>query len=160
MLTEEKPVIENNNEMEKSDGVNIINGALIAVGRPIQHPSNIEIPLDSKTFLTKHSLDMKFTYTDEGYAILILLKYRRIIVDCLFVTSTKRCRMHKVNAVILILFFINSFKSCIEFRDMKCKLILCEMWCFMNIYEKLNFIHIFLKGRYILYVVLRFFLKH
>ncbi|CAH2045759.1 unnamed protein product, partial [Iphiclides podalirius] len=41
-------------------------GALVAVGRPIPHPSNIEIPLDSKTFLSKHSLDMKFTYTDEG----------------------------------------------------------------------------------------------
>ncbi|XP_068619326.1 hypoxia-inducible factor 1-alpha-like isoform X2 [Battus philenor] len=41
-------------------------GSLIAVGRPIPHPSNIEIPLDSKTFLSKHSLDMKFTYTDEG----------------------------------------------------------------------------------------------
>ncbi|XP_049877924.1 hypoxia-inducible factor 1-alpha isoform X2 [Pectinophora gossypiella] len=41
-------------------------GALIAVARPIPHPSNIEIPLDSKTFLSKHSLDMKFTYTDEA----------------------------------------------------------------------------------------------
>ncbi|XP_063367285.1 hypoxia-inducible factor 1-alpha-like [Cydia amplana] len=39
--------------------------SLVAVGRPIPHPSNIEIPLDSKTFLTKHSLDMKFTYIDE-----------------------------------------------------------------------------------------------
>ncbi|XP_052744101.1 hypoxia-inducible factor 1-alpha isoform X2 [Bicyclus anynana] len=41
-------------------------GALVAVGRPIPHPSNIETPLNSMTFLTKHSLDMKFTYTDEG----------------------------------------------------------------------------------------------
>ncbi|XP_055850858.1 protein similar [Episyrphus balteatus] len=38
---------------------------LIAVGRPIPHPSNIEIPLGSTTFLTKHSLDMKFTYVDD-----------------------------------------------------------------------------------------------
>lgn len=41
-------------------------GALVAVGRPIPHPSNIEIPLDSKTFLSQHSLDMKFTYTDKA----------------------------------------------------------------------------------------------
>ncbi|XP_020810867.1 protein similar-like, partial [Drosophila serrata] len=38
---------------------------LIAVGRPIPHPSNIEIPLGTSTFLTKHSLDMKFTYVDD-----------------------------------------------------------------------------------------------
>ncbi|XP_053947447.1 protein similar isoform X1 [Anastrepha ludens] len=38
---------------------------LIAIGRPIPHPSNIEIPLGSTTFLTKHSLDMKFTYVDD-----------------------------------------------------------------------------------------------
>ncbi|XP_039757469.1 uncharacterized protein LOC120631873 isoform X2 [Pararge aegeria] len=41
-------------------------GALVAVGRPIPHPSNIETPLNNMTFLTKHNLDMKFTYTDEG----------------------------------------------------------------------------------------------
>ncbi|KAG4078141.1 hypothetical protein HA402_002193, partial [Bradysia odoriphaga] len=38
---------------------------LIAIGRPVPHPSNIEIPLGINTFLTKHSLDMKFTYVDE-----------------------------------------------------------------------------------------------
>ncbi|XP_072930087.1 uncharacterized protein [Epargyreus clarus] len=58
----------NNNEPEddKKDDKRNKTGSLVAVGRPIPHPSNIEIPLDSKTFLTKHSLDMKFTYTDEG----------------------------------------------------------------------------------------------
>ena len=40
---------------------------LVAIGRPIPHPSNIETPLGSSTFLTKHSLDMKFTYVDEKY---------------------------------------------------------------------------------------------
>lgn len=40
-------------------------GSLVAIGRPIPHPSNIEVPLDSMTFLSKHSLDMKFTYVDE-----------------------------------------------------------------------------------------------
>lgn len=38
---------------------------LVAIGEPIPHPSNIEIPLDKQTFLSKHSLDMKFTYADE-----------------------------------------------------------------------------------------------
>lgn len=37
----------------------------VAIGRPIPHPSNIEVPLGSKMFLTKHSLDMKFSYVDE-----------------------------------------------------------------------------------------------
>nr|CAD7396062.1 unnamed protein product [Timema cristinae] len=38
---------------------------LVAIGEPIPHPSNIEIPLDKQTFLSKHSLDMKFTYADD-----------------------------------------------------------------------------------------------
>ncbi|XP_029376549.1 endothelial PAS domain-containing protein 1b [Echeneis naucrates] len=32
---------------------------------PVPHPSNIDTPLDSKTFLSRHSMDMKFTYCDE-----------------------------------------------------------------------------------------------
>uniref|UniRef100_A0A3B4ZQU0 Endothelial PAS domain protein 1 n=1 Tax=Stegastes partitus TaxID=144197 RepID=A0A3B4ZQU0_9TELE len=32
---------------------------------PIPHPSNIDTPLDSRTFLSRHSMDMKFTYCDE-----------------------------------------------------------------------------------------------
>ncbi|CAN9499562.1 unnamed protein product [Ophioblennius macclurei] len=41
---------------------------------PIPHPSNIDTPLDSRTFLSRHSMDMKFTYCDDrvtelmGYA--------------------------------------------------------------------------------------------
>uniref|UniRef100_A0A4W3GVL7 Hypoxia-inducible factor 1-alpha n=1 Tax=Callorhinchus milii TaxID=7868 RepID=A0A4W3GVL7_CALMI len=38
---------------------------LALVCEPIPHPSNIEVPLDSKTFLSRHSLDMKFSYCDE-----------------------------------------------------------------------------------------------
>ncbi|XP_043553169.1 hypoxia inducible factor 1 subunit alpha a isoform X4 [Chiloscyllium plagiosum] len=38
---------------------------LILICEPIPHPSNIEVPLDSKTFLSRHSLDMKFSYCDE-----------------------------------------------------------------------------------------------
>lgn len=37
---------------------------LVAIGRPLAHPSNIEVPLGSSTFLTKHTLDMKFSYVD------------------------------------------------------------------------------------------------
>lgn len=66
----EKSTENNNNEKEeKKEGdekKSMKGGSLIAVGRPIPHPSNIEIPLDSKTFLTRHSLDMKFTYSDEA----------------------------------------------------------------------------------------------
>ncbi|XP_050808508.1 hypoxia-inducible factor 1-alpha [Gopherus flavomarginatus] len=38
---------------------------LVLICVPIPHPSNIEVPLDSKTFLSRHSLDMKFSYCDE-----------------------------------------------------------------------------------------------
>ncbi|KAM3605982.1 uncharacterized protein V6R79_008475 [Siganus canaliculatus] len=32
---------------------------------PIPHPSNIDTPMDSRTFLSRHSMDMKFTYCDD-----------------------------------------------------------------------------------------------
>ncbi|XP_013386590.1 hypoxia-inducible factor 1-alpha isoform X2 [Lingula anatina] len=35
------------------------------IGEPIPHPSNIEIPLDSRTFLSRHSMDMKYTFCDD-----------------------------------------------------------------------------------------------
>ncbi|XP_028278819.1 endothelial PAS domain-containing protein 1b [Parambassis ranga] len=38
---------------------------------PIPHPSNIDTPLDSRTFLSRHSMDMKFTYCDERVTELI-----------------------------------------------------------------------------------------
>ncbi|XP_023182731.1 endothelial PAS domain-containing protein 1-like [Xiphophorus maculatus] len=37
----------------------------ILMCEPIPHPSNIDVPLDSRTFLSRHSMDMKFTYCDE-----------------------------------------------------------------------------------------------
>jgi hypoxia-inducible factor 1 alpha len=46
--------------MEQNTGA-----SLVLVGSPIPHPSNIEIPLGRHTFLSKHSLNMKFTYVDE-----------------------------------------------------------------------------------------------
>uniref|UniRef100_A0A8C8FMA6 Endothelial PAS domain protein 1b n=1 Tax=Oncorhynchus tshawytscha TaxID=74940 RepID=A0A8C8FMA6_ONCTS len=38
---------------------------LVMMCEPIPHPSNIDTPLDSKTFLSRHSMDMKFTYCDD-----------------------------------------------------------------------------------------------
>nr|WNN25249.1 hypoxia-inducible factor 1 [Glottidia pyramidata] len=35
------------------------------IGEPIPHPSNIEVPLDSRTFLSRHSMDMKYTFCDD-----------------------------------------------------------------------------------------------
>ncbi|XP_043992501.1 endothelial PAS domain-containing protein 1b [Gambusia affinis] len=37
----------------------------ILMCEPIPHPSNIDAPLDSRTFLSRHSMDMKFMYCDE-----------------------------------------------------------------------------------------------
>lgn len=39
----------------------------VGIARLIPHPSNIEVPLGSKTFLSKHSLNMKFAYVDDKY---------------------------------------------------------------------------------------------
>ncbi|CAH1958691.1 unnamed protein product [Acanthoscelides obtectus] len=49
---------------EKSTGVQ---SCFLAVGQPIPHPSNIEAPLPKQTFLTKHSLDMKFIHADDEF---------------------------------------------------------------------------------------------
>ncbi|GFO15879.1 hypoxia-inducible factor 1 alpha [Plakobranchus ocellatus] len=38
---------------------------LVGVAEPIPHPSNIEVPLGSQTFLSKHSMDMHFLFCDE-----------------------------------------------------------------------------------------------
>uniref|UniRef100_A0A8C3RUJ4 Hypoxia inducible factor 3 subunit alpha n=1 Tax=Chelydra serpentina TaxID=8475 RepID=A0A8C3RUJ4_CHESE len=38
---------------------------LVLICEAIPHPANIETPLDSSTFLSQHSMDMKFTYCDE-----------------------------------------------------------------------------------------------
>lgn len=38
---------------------------LVMMCEPIPHPSNIDTPLDSRTFLSRHSMDMKFTYCDD-----------------------------------------------------------------------------------------------
>ncbi|KAK4313199.1 hypothetical protein Pmani_015430 [Petrolisthes manimaculis] len=39
---------------------------LVALATPVPHPSNIEIPLNKQTFVSRHSLDMKFTYVDDN----------------------------------------------------------------------------------------------
>ncbi|XP_006882369.1 PREDICTED: endothelial PAS domain-containing protein 1 [Elephantulus edwardii] len=44
---------------------------LVIMCEPIQHPSHMDIPLDSKTFLSRHSMDMKFTYCDDRITELI-----------------------------------------------------------------------------------------
>ncbi|XP_053168131.1 endothelial PAS domain-containing protein 1 isoform X2 [Hemicordylus capensis] len=44
---------------------------LVLMCEPIQHPSNTDIPLDSKTFLSRHSMDMKFTYCDDRITELV-----------------------------------------------------------------------------------------
>uniref|UniRef100_A0A8D0GE12 Hypoxia inducible factor 3 subunit alpha n=1 Tax=Sphenodon punctatus TaxID=8508 RepID=A0A8D0GE12_SPHPU len=41
---------------------------LVLICEAIPHPANIETPLDSGTFLSRHSMDMKFTYCDDRIA--------------------------------------------------------------------------------------------
>ncbi|XP_038641728.1 hypoxia-inducible factor 1-alpha-like [Scyliorhinus canicula] len=44
---------------------------LVMICEPIPHPSTIEMALDTKTFLSRHSLDMKFTHCDQKITDLI-----------------------------------------------------------------------------------------
>uniref|UniRef100_A0A182FL36 Uncharacterized protein n=1 Tax=Anopheles albimanus TaxID=7167 RepID=A0A182FL36_ANOAL len=46
---------------------------LVSIARPLPHPANIEVPLGSSTFLSKHTLGMKFSYVDDK--MLSLLGY-------------------------------------------------------------------------------------
>ncbi|XP_075222186.1 HIF-1 transcription factor component sima [Lycorma delicatula] len=58
----------NNVTKKEKDEVNTITCSqhcLVAIAEPIPHPVNIEIPLGHHTFLSKHTLDMKFSYADE-----------------------------------------------------------------------------------------------
>ncbi|XP_057337355.1 hypoxia-inducible factor 1-alpha isoform X2 [Microplitis mediator] len=59
---------EDQNECETETSQLSSGVALVMVGCPIPHPSNIEIPLGRQTFLSKHNLNMKFTYADERLA--------------------------------------------------------------------------------------------
>lgn len=61
-------MVRNTDETNKG----ILKSCLMAIGQPIPHPSNIETPLPKQTFLTKHSLDMKFTYADDKIMLDVL----------------------------------------------------------------------------------------
>lgn len=39
----------------------------VSICEPLLHPSDVDIPLNKQTFLSKHSPDMKFEYVDERY---------------------------------------------------------------------------------------------
>ncbi|XP_023668715.2 hypoxia-inducible factor 1-alpha-like [Paramormyrops kingsleyae] len=52
---------------------------LVLICEPIPHPSNIEVPLDSKTFLSRHNLDMKFSYCDERITELLGYKPEELL---------------------------------------------------------------------------------
>ena len=49
---------------------------LVLIAEPIPHPSNIEVTLDSKTFLSRHAMDMKFTYCDERWVVFRISIFR------------------------------------------------------------------------------------
>ncbi|XP_066519935.1 endothelial PAS domain-containing protein 1 [Hoplias malabaricus] len=44
---------------------------VVMLCEPIPHPSNLDTPLDSKTFMSRHNMDMKFTYCDERVSMLM-----------------------------------------------------------------------------------------
>ncbi|KAL7731183.1 hypothetical protein ACLKA6_014375 [Drosophila palustris] len=96
---------------------------LIAIGRPIPHPSNIEIPLGTSTFLTKHSLDMKFTYVDDK--MLALLGY---VPGDLLDTSLFECQ-HGADSERLMATFKSDIKTKLSLVCRGCRLFLCVTSC-------------------------------
>lgn len=59
--------------MIEEDGTKSSNKWFISTCQPLPHPSHTDIPLEKDTFVTKHTLDMKFSYVDD--AVLELLGY-------------------------------------------------------------------------------------
>ncbi|XP_074661327.1 hypoxia-inducible factor 1-alpha-like isoform X2 [Tubulanus polymorphus] len=43
----------------------------VLIGEPIPHPSNIEMPLGRETFVSKHNMEMKYTYCDDRISELL-----------------------------------------------------------------------------------------
>ncbi|XP_046750846.1 protein similar isoform X2 [Diprion similis] len=77
LSTPQNQLDENGDSLDSFEGTHVkiekpekesSSGCLVVVGCPIPHPSNIEVPLGRHTFLSKHSLNMKFTYADEKLA--------------------------------------------------------------------------------------------
>ncbi|KAF7705513.1 endothelial PAS domain-containing protein 1 [Silurus meridionalis] len=44
---------------------------LVVLCEPIPHPSIVDTPIDGKTFMSRHSMDLKFTYCDESVRKLV-----------------------------------------------------------------------------------------
>ncbi|XP_033733955.1 hypoxia-inducible factor 1-alpha-like isoform X2 [Pecten maximus] len=59
-------------------------GYFLGVGEPIPHPSNIEVPLDCKTVLSRHNMDSKFTYCDSRMKELVGYSSEELIGKSIF----------------------------------------------------------------------------
>lgn len=87
---------ENDETKKDEEGNERDTGAsLVLLGCPIPHPSNIEIPLGRHTFLSKHSLSMKFTYADEKWVRLRIVK----VVRKMTITLKKRKKCFLLSTV-------------------------------------------------------------
>ncbi|XP_073723079.1 endothelial PAS domain-containing protein 1 [Misgurnus anguillicaudatus] len=67
---------------------------------PIPHPSTVDTPLDSKTFMSRHSMDMRFIYCDERVSSLIgyrpeELLGRSVYEFCYALDSESMTRSHQ-----------------------------------------------------------------
>lgn len=64
---------------------------LLSVAEPIPHPANIETPMDGNTFLSKHDMNMHFTYCDERYVVFndyfLCDLFSELVIDVLFQNS-------------------------------------------------------------------------
>ncbi|XP_068440961.1 hypoxia inducible factor 1 subunit alpha, like [Clinocottus analis] len=56
-----------------------VGGAMTLLCEPIPHPSSVEFPLDTRTFLTRHSMDLHFTHCEGRVAELVGYKPEDLI---------------------------------------------------------------------------------
>ena len=78
---------ESDEEDEEAMGDGPITSYFLGIGEPIPHPSNIEVKMDSKTFLSRHNLDMSFTYCDDRYTSLKLLYTYYLVTISFYIYS-------------------------------------------------------------------------
>ncbi|CAD5120636.1 DgyrCDS9201 [Dimorphilus gyrociliatus] len=69
---------------QHSQNVKFLTPYVLMYVEPIPHPSHVETPLDGQTFVTRHTMDMKFIEVDEKTADLLGYESDELIGKCLY----------------------------------------------------------------------------
>jgi len=72
------------------------NGYLCLIGEPLVSPTKIDGPVGDRTFLSRHSPDMKFTHIDERFVISLGFLPQEYLSSC---SSRKSSLSSSLNAL-------------------------------------------------------------